>query len=537
MNMKETITLTPQDREEYLWNQDALHFGHPLTPLFASYMIPAMTEGTRISMGRLKAPFRQFIGKVHDGYFYQAVVPAPGDPETLQREHQEALKDLFHDQHQRMMRIVEERLLPLHQELDTMAKGPISAPSAIAALHRIQEIYQVFWATHFEIVVPRMAAGFAFEEIFTKAFPNRPPTDAYLLLLGTMNRSLESDRALWNLAQEAKQMPSVYAAFSEDDMVGALHTSNEGVRFLHRLDALLQVYGWRTVHSHEFIHEAWVENPAYALSVIKTYLTEDFDFDQHWDQVVTTRIQRVNEAVGAIADPALREQFIAIHENALNAWPIDEDHHFYIDAMLPAKARQVMLRIGELLVNQHQLAGRDDLFFLYQDELINLLNHAGPADLPHLIHSRREQYQIQLTKTPVPQFGTPPDAEPDLLMVRVFGGGSPSLEGATREVRGFAASPGRYVGPVRIVHGPEEFFKVKPGDVLVCRTTAPSWTGLFATVGAVITETGGILSHAATVAREYGIPCVVGTRTATHVFSDGDRVCVDGAEGTATVDD
>lgn len=537
MTIQESITLTPKDIEEYLWTQDGLHFSHPLTPLFASYMIPAMTNGTAAAMGRLKAPIRQFIGKVRDGYFYQAVVPAPGDPESLQREHQEVLKDLLHHQHERMMQTVEEKLLPLHRELDTMAQGDLSPSAASTALTRIQEIYQIFWAAHFEIVLPRMSAGFAFEEVFAKTFPHRPPTDAYALLLGTMNRSLESDRELWRLAEEAKQFPWVYGAFSEEDIVGSLKKSAEGVRFLQNLDGFLKTYGWRTVHSHEFINEAWVENPTYALSVIKTYLAQDFHFDKHWEKVVNTRSQQWHQALADISDPILRKQFIALHENALNAWPIDEDHHFYIDAMLPAKTRQVMLRIGELLVAQQKIAHRDDIFFLYQDELVNLLNQDAPAELSHLIETRRQQYRAQLTQTPVPQFGTPPEGEPDMLMVRVFGGGAPRPVEEPRAVRGFAASPGRYVGPVRVVRGPDEFFKVQPGDVLVCRTTAPSWTGLFATVGAVVTETGGILSHAATVAREYGIPCVVGTRNATHVFNDKDRVIVDGTEGTARVDD
>lgn len=93
------------------------------------------------------------------------------------------------------------------------------------------------------------------------------------------------------------------------------------------------------------------------------------------------------------------------------------------------------------------------------------------------------------------------------------------------------------VAKVRNINdGPDEFFRVQPGEVLVCRSTAPSWTGLFATVGAVVTDSGGILSHASTVAREYGIPCVVGTREATRVFSDGDLVMVDGSQGRAVID-
>jgi pyruvate,water dikinase len=82
------------------------------------------------------------------------------------------------------------------------------------------------------------------------------------------------------------------------------------------------------------------------------------------------------------------------------------------------------------------------------------------------------------------------------------------------------------------VAGPEEFDRVQPGDVLVCRTTTPPWTMLFPLVGAIVTDSGGILSHCATVAREYGIPAVVGTRQATRLLEDGEKVIVDGGAGT-----
>lgn len=108
---------------------------------------------------------------------------------------------------------------------------------------------------------------------------------------------------------------------------------------------------------------------------------------------------------------------------------------------------------------------------------------------------------------------------------------SPAPAPAGVELTGTPASPGQATGPVRHVESPDDFDRVRPGDILVCRTTDPSWTALFGVVAAVVTETGGLLSHAAIVAREYGLPAVVAAPGATTALRDGALVTVDGTSG------
>jgi pyruvate,water dikinase len=105
---------------------------------------------------------------------------------------------------------------------------------------------------------------------------------------------------------------------------------------------------------------------------------------------------------------------------------------------------------------------------------------------------------------------------------------------ATTSITGTPGSPGRASGPARVVHSPDDFARVLPGDVLVCRFTEPAWTALFGVVAAVVTETGGVLSHAAIVAREYGIPAVLAVPGAMTALRDGDTVTVDGGAGRVT---
>lgn len=108
---------------------------------------------------------------------------------------------------------------------------------------------------------------------------------------------------------------------------------------------------------------------------------------------------------------------------------------------------------------------------------------------------------------------------------------------AANELRGVPASPGRYSGPVRVVRDETEFAKLRAGDVLVAPTTSPPWSVLFLHAGAVVTDGGGVLSHTAVIAREYGIPAVLATGVATRRLCDGDPVSVDGTTGVVAMVD
>ena len=146
-------------------------------------------------------------------------------------------------------------------------------------------------------------------------------------------------------------------------------------------------------------------------------------------------------------------------------------------------------------------------------------------------------------------FGTPPPPPPDpsklppaagrvmaamgIAMHEVFG--SSEAEHEEQLIRGLAASPGVYEGPARLVSGPTEFGRIQQGDVLVTESTTEAFNILLPLLGAVVTDAGGLLSHAAIVSREYGIPGVVGTREGTNLIPEGARVRVDGDKGEVTV--
>jgi pyruvate,water dikinase len=354
----------------------------------------------------------------------------------------------------------------------------------------------------------------------------------YEMLPGVMNKTLETDRALWQMAAQVKQSETLRASFSAEsgaEIKERLALQEEGIKFLKQLQGIMEEYGYRTSNSHELMVETWVENPVYALNVIASFLRRDYDFEQEFARTIQLRKDKAEATFARMPVGELKNAFKQMYNWALESWGLDEDHHFYIDAMLPAKARLFLLNVGERLVQEGALVDREDIFQLYLDELIGLLEHPEPA--AEIVARHRKEYEESKYKQVPPFYGTPPEQAPDPMIERIFGGKAPEVDQEQRSFNGYAASQGTYKGIARVVRGPEDFSKVGVGDVLVCKTTTPPWTVLFSVASAVVTDAGGILSHAGTVAREYKLPAVVGTRVATSLVKDGDTVKVDGTNG------
>jgi rifampicin phosphotransferase len=190
--------------------------------------------------------------------------------------------------------------------------------------------------------------------------------------------------------------------------------------------------------------------------------------------------------------------------------------------------RQCVLRLGEGFHASGAIERADDVFFLARREL------TGQGDLRELVANRRAEWERQRRLVAPLTIGKPPR-----LLEKAI---DTTVEAVRKTIRrpagsiiGQPASPGRASGPVRLVRGPEDFSRFQSGDVLVARGTAPAWTPLFAQAAAVVTDGGSLAAHASLVAREYGIPAVVGTGDATVRLRDGQHVVVDGSAGVVEI--
>ncbi|WP_319004446.1 PEP-utilizing enzyme [Halobacillus litoralis] len=533
-NLKNEIFMSDEDKKNYFWEQDGVHFAKPITPLYASFMVPGLTNGTKEAFEKLKLPTKQFVAKVEDGFFYQRV-PMHENIEERLAEHQQAMMDVFPNAMKVLDDYVQGTLLPYYKKLDQQAAKKLSTKEAEEAVLELYDMYSRIWSIHFEVVMPRMSMGQALEQVYGQALNTENVTEVYELLLGQMNKSLETDRELWKLSLKVKDSKTLSDVFEQgaEELLPRLEQTQEGRDFLSAIDDFLSVYGHRTANSHEFADETWIENPFHALKIVKNYVEKEFDFEAEFQQVIEKRQQKVEEVLAEMPEGELKETFKGLHAMALDMWGLDEDHHFYIDAMLPAKSRPLMLNIGETLLENSVIQDREDIMYIYLDELIEFLRK--PKKAYDLIQNRKAEHQENLAKTPAPIFGTPPEGPVDPVVERVFGTKQAQYNEETQSFSGYAGSQGTHMGRVKIVTGQDEFEKVNEGDVLVCKTTTPPWTVLFNIAGAIVTDRGGVLSHAATVAREYEVPCVVGAKMATSELKDGDLVTVDGTNGDVII--
>jgi len=241
------------------------------------------------------------------------------------------------------------------------------------------------------------------------------------------------------------------------------------------------------------------------------------------------RVEAERKARASLGDDeTLRADFEELLRDAQAAVPVREAQVAELTLAWPM-LRRALIRIGELLVVRGDLPEPGEVFFLRRDELVEA------ADRRAILRERHAAWQRSSRLSPPLVVGTLSKYWEAYYRSVAEAFRSPGGEDGT--FRGGAASPGRATGPVCVVRSASEFAKLRSGDVLVCQVTTPAWTALFGRAAAVVTDTGSVASHSSIVAREFGIPAVVGTVDATARLRDGQRVTVDGSAGVVIVHD
>ncbi|MGH8327167.1 MAG: PEP-utilizing enzyme, partial [Steroidobacteraceae bacterium] len=235
-------------------------------------------------------------------------------------------------------------------------------------------------------------------------------------------------------------------------------------------------------------------------------------------------------------------------------FPYVEGHKFYCEHWYTNLFFNKIREFGALLARHGFFAREEDVFQLNHYELesaiIDLMSSwsngspaRGPGHWPAIVAERRAALGEWAKHATPPALGPVPDIIDDPAIVMLWGITRESLDtwlsagegAATNELRGFAASNGVVEGPARVVKSVAEISRLQKGDILVCQITNPTWAPLFQKIAAAVSDIGGSMSHMAIVAREFGLPAVVGTGTATTRIRDGQRIRVDGGRGVVTI--
>lgn len=406
---------------------------------------------------------------------------------------------------------------------------PRAGASPYERLDAVVEMLSTNTVTAVPRVAPAVAVGFGLLGLARAALgPDARPGDLQTVLRGLPhNVTTEMDLHLWDLAARVRDDDAASAALLGEDAAGLAahyHAGSLPPVAQQGLASFLARYGHRAVAEIDLGVPRWRDDPAHLLGVLANYLRlpadatdprTEFDRAAARARAMAAALRRRAGRRGRV-----RAAFVGFALRRARELAGLREMPKYLIVLAFAGARAELVEIGRHLAGQGRLATAEDVFFL---DLRDVRVALDGADQRVLVRHRREAYDREMGRRRIPRLllsdGTEPEATLGLDAAEVVDG-----------LRGTAASAGSTVGRARVVLDPVGA-RLEPGEILVAPSTDPGWTPLFLTAGGLVMEMGGANSHGAVVAREYGIPAVVGVPDATTAISTGQHVLVDGSTG------
>ncbi len=345
--------------------------------------------------------------------------------------------------------------------------------------------------------------------------------------------STDMGRRIWYLAQQARLKPEVVDIIQQHDPKHALPILRQNPvanNFMQQVDQFLMIHGHRTLKEFELNSVRWEEDPTPVIAMIRNYLQSDVDPTATEQNVSLERAKFAEEIRSGLKQKFLERSFgfrwqiiETLRERAKYYIRLRENSRFY-HIMAFYGVRLKVLKVENELLKTGSLKCKDDIFYLLWPEVEALKSgELKWLDVEDRIRQRRMEY-IRLSKVaPAKTYGIDLQQAP----------GTSDTHAAL--IHGQGASPGTCEGIARVIMDPGIDATVAAGEILVAPYTDPAWTPLFLTASAAVVEVGSYLSHAGTIAREYGMPCVVDAADCTERIKTGDRISVDGSRGIVTL--
>ena len=516
----------PSDAERS-WRRDDMHSPFYLVPLSQDY-VALIGNGFAYRYERLDVPI-SMRAQVINGYLYFSWVPLGPESEheavveqylaTL-REHTPFAIDYW-------ARSVPE-LRGLYAEIAAIEVEELPADRLAEAWELAWERAQRAWAIHFYAITGPYQVMDDLADLYESVIDGAHPGEALKLIQGTIHELVGVDAGLGRLTELAGASPELAAAVSTRPAVSldALASLSGGEAFVAELHRFLEEHGHLGQGFDDLALASWGEEPAMVLAEIGKRLERAVE-------PATERAARLAGEAEALArgvrdrladQPERLAEFERLLGLARKIGPITETHNYWIDRMAQARLRTFVIRVGERLARAGVLEQPHDVLYLRRAEVPVLLRSL--QDRRAVVAERKAEHEHWRRINPPSELGKPTDAGPS---GRFDGERFAKEDDAI--VRGTGASAGIVSGPARVVLGPDDFERVRPGDIIVAPSSNPSWVPLFTIAGGLVTNTGGVLCHAAVVAREFALPAVVGTGDATTRIADGQLLELDGTTG------
>jgi phosphohistidine swiveling domain-containing protein len=424
---------------------------------------------------------------------------------------------------------------------------------------RCLSLSERMWQHHFEFLLLGYGAYLTFSDFCKAALPDIPDQHIAQMVAGIDVIMFRPDEELRRLARLAVDT-GVASAFGDGrppaEVDAELATTDAGRAWLAELEKVKDP--WFHMGTGDGLYHyfrSWLDDPTIPYASIGGHISalqDGRDIDRPTEELARER-ERLAAGYAELLPDEQRGPFQELLLLSRTVFPYVEEHKFYCDYWFLTSWYNKVREFGALLARHDFLEDSEDVFQLSRHEVMQALEELvlywaaggtplGPTHWPKVVARRRELLRKLADWTPPPALGVMKEQSNDPITVMLWGITTERLQewareqdGGPVELHGSAAAPGVVEGPARIVRSVDQMADVRDGEILVCGSTSPSWAPIFSRIKATVTDIGGVMSHAAIVCREYGLPAVVGTGRATAQIRTGQRIRVDGTAGTVTV--
>ena len=580
------FTTEDKEMEEYeksmLWYYDGLHYPEPMYPFDLIWDEAWYMALSQFNSRIFSIPASMGIDhRIINGYIYIAPVGIQ-DEEVIEKRLEDFRKragyyyenwnELYEKWKEKVENVIHKveniEFTPLPElEKESIVFNAVGRSSGFELVRNYSNLINYgleAWQYHFEFLNLGYAAYVILQDFCKKVFPSMEDKTLSKMVGAVDVMLFKPDEKLRKLARSAVEL-GVKDTIKESEMLNEalskLNETEKGKKWVEEFkDSQYPWFYMSTGTGWYHNHWTWFDKIEIPFNSIKNYiemLEKGESIDRPIEEVKAAKDKLVEEYYNLLTTDEDKETFNQLLGTAQTCFPYVEDHCFYIEHWFHGVFWQKMRELSRIFVDHDFFDDIEDIWYLNRFEIEKALydlvtswatgvKARGQTYWRPEIEWRKDVIEKFREFSPPPAVGATPDRITEPFTIMLWGVTTESVEnwleaGAIEpeevtQLKGFPASPGSTEGTARVVRNVDELNKLQEGEILVASTTSPSWTPVFNKIGAAITDVGGIMSHAAIVCREYGLPAVVGTGLATSAIKTGQKIKVDGDKGTVEIE-
>jgi pyruvate,water dikinase len=446
--------------------------------------------------------------------------------------------------------------VPLEWVLE--GRGLDNASDLMEDFDKLLNCFHRIWQYHFEFLNLGYVAYVDFFGFVKGQFPNLPDQGVAKMVQGVNSLLFHPDDELKRLARLAVELglANVLRTGTAEAALGAVANHPGGSKWLAEWEAVKDPwFNFSTGSGLLSTDKRWIDNLDIPVSYLRDYMTrvEAGEVIERPIEALKAERDRITAEYRDMMDEEAQAAFDQKLGLARVVFPYVEDHNFFIEHWSMGVFWRKLRQLSRILRDAGFWADEEGMFFLKRTELREALfdycnswavgiEPLGSKVWPAIVEKRTRIIDILSQHRPIPALNNPPEQIAEPFTIMLWGINDETIrkwaeagQEGSEGLSGMAASPGVVEGTARVLQSPDQLIELQPGEILVASVTAPSWAPVFGKIAAAVTDIGGIMSHAAIVCREYGMPAVTGTGFATAKIKTGMRLRVDGTAGTVTI--